>query len=118
MKPNEYQQEALRTCLLDYEKFKNIDSRIRHIIHAHLGISSEGGEIADAIKKHVIYGQLLDTDNLLEECGDMLWYVSLMVSACNSTMEQVMEMNIAKLRKRYPNKFTEELAAKRLDKLM
>jgi len=116
MTPNEYQNQASRTCLKDYETFKNIQSSHRHIIHAHLGLSSETGEIGDAIKKHVIYGQPLDIANLLEECGDILWYVSLMVSACDSSLEQVMEMNIDKLRKRYPNNFTEELAAKRLDK--
>jgi len=116
MTPNEYQQQALRTAIKDYETFKNIQSTHRHIIHAHLGMSSETGEIGDAIKKHLIYGQPLDIANLLEECGDVLWYVSLMVSACGSTMESVMEQNIEKLRIRYPEKFTEELASKRLDK--
>lgn len=116
MTPNEYQNEASRTCLPDYEKFKTIDSNLRHMLHAHLGLSSESGEIGDALKKHVIYGQPLDIANLLEECGDILWYVSLMVSACDSTMERVMEMNIEKLRIRYPEKFTEECAKERKDK--
>jgi NTP pyrophosphatase (non-canonical NTP hydrolase) len=118
MTPNEYQQKAQRTCLADYEKFKNnLMAHHRHIIHAHLGLSSETGEVGDAIKKYIIYGQPLDVDNLIEECGDILWYLSLMVSACGSTLESVMEQNIAKLEKRYPEKFTEKDAFERKDKV-
>ena len=117
MSPNEYQQAASRTCLKEYEKLCHyIRPNLQHIIHAHLGLSSETGEVGDAIKKHIIYGQPLDIDNLIEECGDILWYVSLMVSACGATMEQTMEMNIEKLKRRYPEKFTEQHAAMRLDK--
>ena len=120
MTPNEYQKAASRTCLPNYEKFIDISVRPmeQHIIHAHMGISSEAGEIGDCIKKHFIYGQHLDTVNLIEECGDILWYVSLMVSACGSTMEQVMEINIEKLKKRYPEKFTEQDALERKDKIL
>jgi NTP pyrophosphatase (non-canonical NTP hydrolase) len=88
----------------------------QHIIHAHMGISSESGEIGDCIKKYYIYNQPLDYINLLEECGDLLWYVSLMVSACGSNLEHVMEQNIEKLKIRYPEKFTEHHAKERLDK--
>jgi NTP pyrophosphatase (non-canonical NTP hydrolase) len=117
MTPNEYQQSASRTCLPDYKELSaHMFPLKQHIVHAHLGLSSETGEIGDCLKKHFIYGQPLDYLNLIEECGDILWYVSIMVSACGSTMEQVMEMNIEKLKIRYPEKFTEELAAKRLDK--
>jgi len=117
MTPNEYQQLAQRTCLPNYEKLSNnINPVLQHVLHAHMGISSEAGEIGDAIKKHFIYGQPIDINNLIEECGDLLWYISLMVSACGSTMERTMEMNIVKLQKRYPEKFTEFLAKERLDK--
>src|SRR5271166_1924160 len=117
MTPNEYQQQCNRTCLPNYEKLSNNIRQIhQHLIHAHLGISSEAGEIGDCLKKHFIYGQPLDTDNLIEECGDILWYVSLMVSACGSTLESCMEENIRKLKIRYPEKFTERDAKERKDK--
>ena len=118
MTPNEYQQEASRTCLPDYKSFRShVFPMHQHILHAHMGISSETGEIGDCIKKHFIYGQPLDTGNLVEECGDLLWYISLMLSACGSTMEQTMQENISKLKLRYPEKFTEEHAKLRLDKV-
>lgn len=118
MTPNEYQEAASRTCLPDYENFrKPMLPNYQHVLHAHMGISSEAGEVGDCVKKHFIYNQPLDIVNLLEECGDLLWYISLMVSACGSTMEQVMKANIEKLKVRYPERFTEELASKRLDKV-
>jgi NTP pyrophosphatase (non-canonical NTP hydrolase) len=114
---NEYQNQASRTCLSEYEKLKNqLLPPQQHILHAHMGISSEAGEIGDCIKKHFIYNQPFDFDNMLEECGDLLWYISLMVSACGGTLEQVMEANITKLQIRYPEKFTELHAKARLDK--
>jgi NTP pyrophosphatase (non-canonical NTP hydrolase)/ribosomal protein L40E len=118
MTPNEYQQQSNRTCLPDYEKFRTTLSPFQqHILHAHMGISSEAGEVGDCIKKHFIYGQPLDTVNLVEECGDLLWYISLMLSACGSNIEQAMQENLAKLKLRYPEKFTKELAKQRLDKV-
>jgi len=118
MTPNEYQQQCNRTCLPNYEKLSNtLRPMEQHIIHAHMGISSEAGEIGDCIKKHYIYNQPLDYCNLIEECGDILWYVSLMVSACGSTLEQTMEQNIEKLKIRYPEKFTEQDAIERKDKI-
>jgi NTP pyrophosphatase (non-canonical NTP hydrolase) len=117
MTPNEYQQQSNRTCTPDYKSFRvSLNPMHQHIIHAHMGISSEAGEIGDCVKKHFIYNQPLDVVNIVEECGDLLWYISLMLSACGSTMEQAMQENISKLRIRYPEKFTEELAKERLDK--
>lgn len=118
MNPNEYQLEASRTCLPRYTSFDFIPSQpcLQHLIHAHLGMSSETGEIGDAIKKCVIYGQPLDTENIEEELGDVLWYVALAATAVGTSLEDIMEANIEKLKVRYPEKFTEEHAKKRLDK--
>jgi len=72
-------------------------------IHATLGIVSEAGEIADTVKKSFAYGKKLDKDNLLEECGDLVWFLNLMIHNLDLTWEQVLAANIAKLEKRYPN---------------
>ena len=118
MTPNEYQFNASRTCKPNYEKLSNtLRPMEQHVLHAHMGISSEAGELGDCIKRHFIYGQPLDNINLVEECGDLLWYISLMLSACGSTMEQAMQENISKLKIRYPEKFTEQDALERKDKL-
>jgi NTP pyrophosphatase (non-canonical NTP hydrolase) len=117
MTPNEYQQEAQRTALKSYRKLGSIAPGLQQLIHAHFGMSSETGEIGDALKKHLIYCQPLDVENLVEECGDLLWYISMMLTAADVTFEECMKGNIEKLRIRYPEKFTEELAKERLDKV-
>ncbi len=90
---------------------------VAQLIHATLGFASELGEIADALKKHIIYGKALDEINLLEEGGDLEWYTALMLTAIKKTMQECMEKNIAKLKARYGDKFTQHAALNRdLDK--
>lgn len=118
MNANEYQEETRRTDLQSYnpviDRLRTVN--IAQLIHAHLGLSSETGELADALKKHLIYGQPLDIKNVKEELGDKLWYISIACDACMTTLEEVMEANINKLKIRYPEKFTEKDAAERKDK--
>lgn len=120
MTANEYQQAAIRTLKNTY---KNIDESGKivapseqMILHALMGICSEAGEIADNIKKHFIYSQALDYDNIDEECGDLLWYITILLYATGYTIEDAMLDNIEKLKIRYPEKYTDELAKERLDK--
>lgn len=90
---------------------------VAQLIHAFLGLASETGELADALKKHIIYGKTLDEINLLEEAGDLEWYAALMLTAIKKTMQECMEKNIAKLRARYGDKFSQAAALNRdLDK--
>lgn len=104
----DYVREALRTeSIVDAV---NINPRT---LHAVLGLSSEVGELMDAVKRHVYYGKTLDRVNLLEEAGDLLWYWALLVSSLDADPQQVLRANIDKLRKRYPDKFQSELAEKR-----
>jgi NTP pyrophosphatase (non-canonical NTP hydrolase) len=86
---------------------------VAQLIHAFLGLASETGELADALKKHIIYGKALDEINLLEEAGDLEWYAALMLTAIKKTMEECMEKNIAKLKARYGDKFTQAAALNR-----
>lgn len=86
------------------------------LLHGALGISGEAGELLDAVKKHVMYGKELDKTNVLEEIGDILWYMSIALESVGSSFEEVMQLNHDKLEKRYPGGFTEALAQLRLDK--
>jgi len=86
------------------------------LIHALLGLASETGEFAGSLKKTLIYDAPLDTENLAEEIGDILWYMAVVANALNIHLSDVAEANIQKLRKRYPEKYTDELAIRRLDK--
>ena len=81
------------------------DRMMARLLHATLGLMSEVGEIADALKKRLIYGKELDLVNLVEEVGDESWYQALLLDAIGSTFEASWERNIAKLRKRFPDKF-------------
>lgn len=115
MTPNEYQALALVTEFTpDFVRLKDKDGNERspehnmmvaRAIHACLGLMSEAGEIADALKKHIIYSKELDLINLMEEAGDQTWYVALLLSAVKKTMEEAYEKNIAKLKARFGDKF-------------
>ncbi len=100
----------------DYEKIAErlSDPKMIDITHAILGIGTEGvGEIADAFKRHIFYGTELDTVNLKEELGDCMWYIQLLAVAIGCDLDEIMQTNIDKLRKRYGDKFTEEAAVDR-----
>ena len=87
------------------------------LMHAALGLAGEAGEFADAIKKHLIYGRELDRENAIEELGDVLWFVALGCATLGVSMVEVAQGNIDKLRKRYPEKYEDALAHRRLDKV-
>jgi NTP pyrophosphatase (non-canonical NTP hydrolase) len=109
MLPREYQTQAFQTENTDYEGIAERLSRVRtvRLDHASKGLCTEVGEFTDALKKHVEYNGPLDLVNLAEEIGDIMWYVALACNALGVDLEDVMEKNIAKLRERYPEKFTE-----------
>jgi NTP pyrophosphatase (non-canonical NTP hydrolase) len=82
--------------------------------HAVIGLMGEVGELASAIEKAVYYGRGMDYvkgPNLVEELGDVLWYVALACNAAGLSLGAVMEANLAKLRERYPDKYEDERAA-------
>lgn len=89
------------------------NERTIRLLHGAIGLTTEAGELADQIKKHVFYGKAVDYVNLGEEIGDCLWYMSLILKELGLDYETVMTANIEKLRKRYPGKFTEKDAINR-----
>jgi len=116
MTPNEYQKMALRTEFTPcFVARPDHDERLRlsRLVHAALGVGTEAGELQDALKKSIMYGKPLDPVNVMEECGDLMWYIALALAATGYTMEEAMERNIAKLRRRFPEKFTSENALTR-----
>lgn len=85
-----------------------------NLVHAALGISDEAGEVAGAVKKHVAYGKDLNVVNVVEELGDLAWFMTLMMRTIDVTWDQVLAANIAKLEARYPsNQFSEASATNR-----
>jgi len=105
-----YEHRAVKTDLMDYQPVIERLSVIKtlRILHTAMGCCTESGELMDAVKKHILYGKPIDEVNLQEEAGDMFWYCALLADAVGFSFEDTFEKNIAKLKARYPNKFTEK----------
>lgn len=111
----DYIQNAIRTESTD---FKAMDERLgedgtKRLLHAGIGMATEAGEFLDALKKHIFYGKELDRVNLKEEMGDLFWYLAIACDELEVEFEPLMETNIAKLKARYGEKFSEVKAEKR-----
>ncbi|SRR6056300_595694 len=112
MNSKEYINNATRTESTD---FKAMDKRLeddglKRLLHAGIGISTEAGELLDALKKHIFYGKELDRVNMAEEVGDLFWYIAIIADELGFEFESVMEKNIEKLKARYGEKFSQEKA--------
>ena len=80
-----------------------------------LGLTGEAGEVADIIKKHIFHGHAIDMDDLVKELGDVLWYVSQLADVLEVDLSEVASQNIDKLKKRYPDGFSEQDSQNRKD---
>lgn len=103
MQANEYQALAMRTAPENARMWSNVG----------LGIAGEAGEVADQIKKYLHQGHPLDREKLFEELGDVAWYVALGATVLGVSLESVLEGNVAKLMKRYPQGFEAERSVNR-----
>jgi NTP pyrophosphatase (non-canonical NTP hydrolase) len=70
--------------------------------HGAAGIASEAGEIAEHVKHVRFHGKALDRDHMIKEMGDLLWYLAELATGLGTTLEEVGDRNVAKLRARYP----------------
>lgn len=95
-----------------HKKATVIDANVR-LLHAAIGIFTEAGEILEAMLASVESGKPVDEVNLLEEVGDLNWYIAILLDECGGDLDRVLNLNIAKLKARYPEKFTNELADNR-----
>ena len=106
MNANDYQQQALRSALLD----RPLNDQL---LNAALGLAGEAGEISDIVKKYMFHGHPLDREKVMEELGDLQWYIVLACVGLGCTLEDVMQGNIDKLLRRYPEKFSFERSRNR-----
>ncbi len=89
------------------------DPKLVRLLHAGMGLSTEANEVVDNLKKHIFYGKPLNEINLKEEAGDIFWYLAIISKALKIPFDEIMATVIAKLKVRYPNKFTEKDAIER-----
>ena len=85
-------------------------------LHMAIGVSGEAGELLDTIKKFAIYQKPLDLENVVEELGDIEFYLQGIRQAFCIDREYVLQKNIEKLRKRYGKTYTNAAAIARADK--
>ena len=81
-------------------------ANIERLLTAGVGINAEGGEFLEIIKKMIFQGKPWNEDNkehLIIELGDIMWYVAQACMALDVSMDQVLETNVKKLEKRYPD---------------
>lgn len=86
------------------------------LLHSATGITTEAGELADAVKKHVFYNKPLDQENLVEELGDLMFYSMNILVKLGIPLEDVLRQNMAKLGIRYAEGYSDAEAAARADK--
>lgn len=130
MTPNEYQKEALRTeqpvflsriSIMDktsdklswfnehIEEYKKVD----RLINGLMGLNGEAGEAIDILKKHLFQGHEMDREHLAKELGDVAWYLAVSADALGYSLEEILQMNVDKLRVRYPDGFETERSKNR-----
>jgi NTP pyrophosphatase (non-canonical NTP hydrolase) len=85
--------------------------------HLASGISGEAGELSDAFKKYIVYNKPLDRENVIEELGDIEFFVEAIRQSIGVTREEVLDANYQKLCVRYNKGYSDEAAQIRADKL-
>lgn len=98
---NEYQKYAMVTAN------KALDEK-QMLINGVMGLCGEAGESIDIVKKHLFHGHELKREKLLEELGDVAWYLAETCTALGVELESVLGANVEKLKKRYPEGFDTE----------
>ena len=87
-----------------------------HLWHMASALCGEAGELFDAIKKSVIYEKNLDVENVVEELGDIEFYLEGLRSSLEITRLQTLAHNLLKLDRRYGEEYSDEAAQERADK--
>lgn len=104
-----------------YEQFvtnlvKERDHRSMNLEHMVIGICGEAGEIADGIKKNSIYGKPLDLANIVEELGDLEFYMAGLRQMLGISRYETLGANVRKLQARYKGGYSDAAAIERADK--
>ena len=81
------------------------DCNLPQLLTAALGLTAESGEFSEVVKKIILQGKPYNEDNVFHmkrELGDICWYIAQACMALDTTFDEIMEMNVDKLKKRYP----------------
>ena len=78
---------------------------VSHLLTAALGLTAESGEFTEVVKKILLQGKPYNEDNVFHmkrELGDICWYLAQACMALDTTFDEIIEMNVDKLKARYP----------------
>ena len=81
------------------------DADVPRLLTAALGLTAESGEFTEVVKKIILQGKPYNEDNvfhLKRELGDICWYIAQACMALDTTFDEIIEMNVDKLKARYP----------------
>lgn len=107
MEVNEYQKLAMTTL-------NPALSRKDVLINSVMGLCGESGEAIDIVKKWLAQGHELDKEHLAKELGDIAWYLAEAATALDLPLDQILQANLDKLKKRYPEGFDAQRSLARL----
>ena len=107
MTVNEYQRLAMTTLNPDLDR-KEV------LINSVMGLCGESGEAIDIVKKWLAQGHELDKARLAKELGDVAWYLAEAATALDIPLEEILQGNLEKLKKRYPEGFDAQKSMARL----
>jgi NTP pyrophosphatase (non-canonical NTP hydrolase) len=104
--------DALPMTLEEYEQLASRTlnpslGRDQRLLDATAGLAEEAGEALGLVRKHLFMRHELDVQKLTIELGDALWCLTAAAGAIGVSLEQVASANIAKLRKRYPEGYSD-----------
>lgn len=102
----EFQRVSTRTLNKELSKEQQVSNMI-------FGANGELGEVTDILKKHLYQGHRIDKQHLAEEIGDTLFYIVNLCTVYNLDVEDILQANVDKLKKRFPNGFDAERSINR-----
>ena len=107
MEINKYQELAMATLNPALNK-RDV------LINSVMGLCGESDEAIDIVKKWMAQGHELDKEHLAKELGDIAWYLAEAATALDIPLEDILQANISKLKKRYPEGFESKRSLVRL----
>lgn len=107
---------------LDFKEYQELAERTagkmdkdKRLANFAMGVAGEAGEVCDYLKKVLFHGHELDEEILKKELGDVLWYIATLANTVDLDLNEIAEKNIDKLRRRYPEGFSQEKSINRED---
>lgn len=103
---NDYQEAALRTANKSLTSSQQLQNGL-------MGLNGEAGEAIDLLKKSLFQGHQLDVEHMAKELGDVAWYLAVASYSIGYKLEEIFQMNLDKLKARYPDGFDSNLSTNR-----